>query len=99
MEWYHIALIAVVVIVLAALFVRSRSGRQEEQPQAAAPAQQAGEDRQAPEQMDAAVLAVIAAAVLAMAGPAQRLVVRDIRRAASTESLWAQEGRRDLMNR
>lgn len=30
MEWYHMALIAVVAILLVALFVRTRSGQRDE---------------------------------------------------------------------
>ena len=46
---------------------------------------------------DEAVAAVIAAVVLPMwEGPGE-LVIRSIRRAGATESLWAQAGRQDLM--
>ena len=43
MEWYHMALIAVVAILLVALFVRTRSGqRDEKEPSQAAVPMQAG---------------------------------------------------------
>lgn len=100
MEWYYIVGIAVVVVIALALIQRARSGGQEEQsapvPAQAAEAPAAGA---APVQSgkDEAVAAVIAAVVLSMwEGPGE-LVIRSIRRAGATESLWAQAGRQDLM--
>lgn len=101
MEWYHMALIAAVAILLVALFVRTRSGqRDEKEPSQAAVPMQAGlEDQGEATQVSGAVIAAITAAIAAMEAPSQRLVVRTIRRADRPESIWAQAGRRDLMNR
>ena len=101
MEWYHIALIAVVVILLVAFFIRTRAGQREEKErsQTATPVQAGAGDQAGPGQVDGAVFAAIAAVIAAMETPSQRLVVRKIRRADHPESIWAQAGRRDLMDR
>ena len=74
------------------------AGRKEPS-QAAVPMQAGLEDQGEATQVSGAVIAAITAAIAAMEAPSQRLVVRTIRRADRPESIWAQAGRRDLMNR
>ena len=98
MEWYYIAAIAAVAVIALGLILRAHSGGQEEQP-VPVPAQEALAAGASPAQAgnDEAVAAIIAAVVLSMwEGPGE-LVIRSIRRAGATESLWAQAGRQDLM--
>ena len=68
-------------------------------PAGRSPMQAGLEDQGEATQVSGAVIAAITAAIAAMEAPSQRLVVRTIRRADRPESIWAQAGRRDLMNR
>ena len=100
MEWYYIAGIAVVVVIALALILRARGDDAENGGLSGpVPAQEALAAGASPAQAgnDEAVAAIIAAVVLSMwEGPGE-LVIRSIRRAGATESLWAQAGRQDLM--
>ena len=105
MDWYHIVIGAAAILSVVAWLIHSRVSASKQAGQALAQDKaDTAAGRMSPAPACAApappleLIAVITAAVLCAAQAEGRLVVRDIRRAGSSESLWAQAGRIDLMS-
>lgn len=105
MDWYHIVIGAAAILSVIGWLIHSRVNTRKQTGHTLMREQADTETSRVPPVPASEVpvpsqelIAVITAAVLCSTQSNGRLIVRDVRRASSSESLWAQAGRIDLMS-